>query len=111
MPLHTKDVSEKNRDMAYIPKNKPLPIEHGVEPCKVLDRIWVGKNSAPNATVYHSQKMCKDDIEYISYDYLMKWARKYISRLADGCVGQRHALNNLIDMLNEVDDHVPFLQD
>lgn len=54
---------------------------------------------------------CKDDIEYIRYDYLMKWARKYISRLSDGCVGQRQAMNNLIDMLNEVDDHVPFLID
>ena len=50
--------------MSYIPKRKKLwPIEHGIEPCPVLDRIWLGRNSAPNATVYHSHKTCKDDID------------------------------------------------
>ena len=40
-------------------------IEEGVEKNPILDRIWVGENSAPNCSVYHSCKICHSDIEYV----------------------------------------------
>ena len=38
----------------------------------ILDSIWIGKNSAPNCSVYHSYKVCSDDIEYVRKDVARK---------------------------------------
>ena len=68
MRRHTKDVLERNKDMAYIPKNKPLPIEHGIEPCPKYEKIWIGRNSAANVSVFYGHKVGNDDVEYIRRD-------------------------------------------
>ena len=90
--------------MAYIPKKKQPAIEAGIEPNPVLDKIWIGRNSAPNSSVFYGHQVGNDDIEYVRKDALIDWAKEYMDRLSDGCVGQRHALRNLIDKLNNQED-------
>ena len=43
-----------------------------IEKNLILYSIWIGKNSAPNCSVYHSYKVCSDDIEYVRKDVARK---------------------------------------
>ena len=40
-------------------------IEEEIEKNPILDRIWIGENSAPNCSVYHSREMIGNNIEYV----------------------------------------------
>ena len=95
MRHHTKDVLEKSKDMAYIPKNKPLPIEQGIEPCPEYEKIWIGRNAAANSTVFYDHQTGNDDIEYIRRDIV-----KVLTE-AEGDNGYGKGVRYAIDTIEE----------
>ena len=78
----------------------------------VLDKIYLGENSAPNCSVYHSYKVCKSDIEYTRTDAfiekakkcLIEWAGLYVRKTTGGGVNERKRLAK--DVLNYFENYM-----